>query len=147
MGVQQHMHQSKEPVEAAFITNKGLFEQRVMFFGLTNSSATFQMMINTIFAEELRQDWLTIYMDNILVHTLKDKELHRWRVHKILQKLAEHNLFLKPEKCQFEQKSIEFLGVILSKGTVQMDNHGPSQTKRNHRLASSKMCQGHMSPS
>ena len=49
--------------------NQGLFEPRVMFFGLTNSPATFQTMINTIFTEELRENWLTIYMDDILVHT------------------------------------------------------------------------------
>ena len=47
-----------------------------MFFGLTNSPATFQMMTNAIFVEELRQEWLTIYMDNILVHTPKDVKLH-----------------------------------------------------------------------
>jgi Reverse transcriptase (RNA-dependent DNA polymerase) len=92
-----------------------------MFFGLTNSPATFQTMMNAIFTEELRQDWLTIYMDNILVHTPRDKDVHRQRVHQVLKKLADHDLFLKPEKCQFEQLSIEFLGVILSEGTVQMD--------------------------
>jgi len=63
--------------KAAFITNEGLFEPQVMFFGLTNSPATFQTMMNAIFEEELREDWLTIYMDDILVHTAEDKELHR----------------------------------------------------------------------
>ena len=92
-----------------------------MFFGLTNSPATFQTMTNAIFAEELRQVWLTIYMDNILVHTPKDVKLHRRRVHQVLHKLAEHDLFLKPEKCQFKQEKVKFLGVILSKGAVQMD--------------------------
>jgi hypothetical protein len=60
-----------------FITNEGLFEPRVMFFGLTNSPATFQTMMNAIFVEELREDWLMIYMDNILIHTLDDPEAHR----------------------------------------------------------------------
>ena len=44
-----------EEWKAAFITNQGLFESRVMFFGLTNSPATFQTMMNAIFAEELSQ--------------------------------------------------------------------------------------------
>jgi len=48
-----------------------------MFFGLTNSPATFQTMMNAIFVEELREDWLMIYMDNILIHTLDDPEAHR----------------------------------------------------------------------
>ena len=62
--------------KAAFITNQGLFEPRVMFFGLTNSPAMFQTMMNAIFAEELRENWLTIYMDNILVHTSDDVTAH-----------------------------------------------------------------------
>jgi hypothetical protein len=107
--------------KAAFITNKGLFEPRVMSFGLTNSPATFQTMMNAIFVEELREDWLTIYMDDILIHTPNDPETHRKRVHQVLTKLKHHDLYLKPEKCQFEQKKVEFLGVILSTGTVQMD--------------------------
>ena len=73
--------------KAAFITNKGLFEPKVMFFGLTNSPATFQTMMNAIFEEELREDWLTIYMDDILIHTRDDVEYHRGKVHHILDKL------------------------------------------------------------
>ena len=107
--------------KAAFITNQGLFEPRVMFFGLTNSSATFQTMMNAIFAQELREGWITIYMDNILIHMDQNKERHRTLVHQTLQKLKENDLFLKPEKCQFEQKRIEFLGVVLENGTIQMD--------------------------
>ena len=38
-----------------------------MFFGLTNSPTTFQTMMNAIFAEELCENWLTIYMDDILI--------------------------------------------------------------------------------
>ena len=107
--------------KAAFITNQGLFEPRVMFFGLTNSPATFQTMMNAIFAQELREGWITIYMDNILIHTNQNKEKHRALVHRTLRKLQENDLFLKPEKCQFEQKQIEFLGVVLKNGTIQMD--------------------------
>ena len=55
--------------KAAFITNKGLFEPTVMFFGLTNSPATFQAMMNTIFANEMAQGWLTVYMDNMMIAT------------------------------------------------------------------------------
>jgi hypothetical protein len=40
-----------------------------MFFGLTNSLATFQTMMNTIFAVEVAEGWLTIYMDDMAIHT------------------------------------------------------------------------------
>jgi Reverse transcriptase (RNA-dependent DNA polymerase) len=107
--------------KAAFVTNKGLFEPKVMFFGLTNSPATFQTMMNAIFKEELCEDWLTIYMDDILIHTKDDVEYHRGKVHHILDKLQKNDLFLKPEKCSFEQTEMEFLGVILGPGTIRMD--------------------------
>ena len=92
-----------------------------MFFGLTNSPATFQTMMNAIFSEELLEGWLTIYMDDILIHTDDDIGKHRALVHRVLDKLEQHDLFLKPEKCLFEKQSMEFLGVILGKGTIQMD--------------------------
>jgi RNase H-like domain found in reverse transcriptase len=47
---------------------------------------------------------------------------HRIYVKRILAKLMEHNLFLKPEKCSFKQPSIEFLGVRITQGEVQMDD-------------------------
>jgi len=57
--------------KAAFITNEGLFEPMVMFFGLTNSPATFQTMMNSVFAPEIAEQWLTIYMDDMAIHTAK----------------------------------------------------------------------------
>jgi RNase H-like domain found in reverse transcriptase/Reverse transcriptase (RNA-dependent DNA polymerase)/Integrase zinc binding domain/Chromo (CHRromatin Organisation MOdifier) domain len=107
--------------KAAFITNQGLYEPNVMFFGLTNSPATFQTMMNAIFAEEIREGWLTVYMDDMLIHTESDKRKHRELVHRVLDKLKKHDLFLKPEKCLFEQKEMEFLGVVLENGTIRMD--------------------------
>jgi len=112
------------------MTNEGLFELTVMFFGLTNSLATFQTMMNSVFAPEIAEQWLTIYMDDMAIHTAKlpdetdeqHLQRHRELVKRILVKLQEHNLFLKPEKCTFEQSTIEFLGVNVDQGTVQMDD-------------------------
>jgi Reverse transcriptase (RNA-dependent DNA polymerase) len=101
-----------------------------MFFGLTNSPATFQTMINLIFSDEIAEKWLTVYMDDMAIHTNHQPEeteeqhiqWHRIYVKQILAKLMEHNLFLKPEKCSFEQPSIEFLGMRVTQGEVQMDD-------------------------
>jgi hypothetical protein len=59
----------------AFLTPEGLFKPMVMFFGFTNSPATFQMMMNTIFQKEVSQGWLSVYMDDIAIHT-------KWRIGK-----------------------------------------------------------------
>ncbi len=115
--------------KATFLTPEGLFEPTVMFFGLTNSPATFQMMMNTIFCTEVAQGWLSVYMDDIAVHTkpegqeTEQQHVHRHRqyVHHMLNKLEQNDLYLKPEKCDFEQKEIDYLGVIVGNGKLQMD--------------------------
>jgi len=107
--------------KAAFITNEGLYEPTVMFFGMTNSPATFQAMMNAIFEDKIQEGWLTVYMDDMLIATPDDPVFHKKCIHKILDKLEKHDLYLKPEKCMFTQKCIEFLGVILENNTIQMD--------------------------
>ena len=67
--------------KAVFITNQGLFEPTVMFFGLTNSPATFQMMMNAIFTKEIAEGWLIVYMDDILVATKDNQKFHDQCVH------------------------------------------------------------------
>jgi len=66
--------------KAAFITNEGLFKPTVMFFGLTNSPATFQMMMNSILADDIAKKWLMVYMDDMAIHIKhqlgETKELH-----------------------------------------------------------------------
>ncbi len=58
--------------KATFLTPEGLFKPTIMFFSLTNSPATFQMMMNTIFQTEVAQGWLSVYMDDIAVHTKRE---------------------------------------------------------------------------
>ena len=62
--------------KAAFKCKQGLFEPTVMFFGLCNSSATFQAFMNNIFSDMLDEGWLVIYMDDILIFS-KDTTTHR----------------------------------------------------------------------
>ena len=62
--------------KAAFATNRGLFEPNVMFFGLTNSPATFQALMDTIFADLIAAGKVAVYLDDILIFTKNLKE-HR----------------------------------------------------------------------
>ena len=77
--------------------------------------------MNAIFAEEIVEGWLIIYMDDILIATKDDIQFHEKCVHRMLEKLKKHDLYLKPEKCAFKHHKIKFLGVILENGMVQMD--------------------------
>jgi hypothetical protein len=107
--------------KAAFKTNRGLFEPTVMFFGLTNSPATFQTMMDEIFKDDIATGNVIIYMDDILVATEGTLNYHKTIVARVLQKLFDNDLFLKPEKCHFHKKEVEYLSVIVGKGQVRMD--------------------------
>ena len=84
--------------------------------------------MNTFFQKEVGEGWLSVYMDDIAIHMAKHPHKteeqhtahHREYVHQMLDKLEEHNLYLKPEKCQFKKEEIEYLGVIIGKGQLQM---------------------------
>jgi hypothetical protein len=103
--------------KAAFRTNRGLFEPLVMFFGLTNSPATFQTMMNEIFIDMTSEGVVVVYLDDILIFT-KTLDEH-WEVTRWV--LGRLELFLQPEKCEFEKTWIEYLGLIISENHVEMD--------------------------
>ena len=95
------------------MTNRGLFEPNVMFFGLANSHSTFSALMNNIFKDLIILGKITIYLDDILIFTNNIEE-HHTLVHEVLKCLAEHDLFCKLEKCEFEQPKVEYLGVLIS---------------------------------
>src|SRR5258708_19254061 len=106
--------------KAAFQTNQGLFKPTVMFFGSCNSPVMFQTMMNDILHEFIDCGKVICYMDNILAYSPTLSE-HQRIVHQALATLQRWRLFLKPEKCKFEQKEVEYLGLVISKGHVAMD--------------------------
>ena len=87
---------------------------------MTNSPATFQALMNLVFADLIAKGEVAVYMDDILIYSPDLKE-HRKVVCKVLKILEHYDLYLKPEKCNFEKDSIEYLGMIISPGEVQMD--------------------------
>ena len=112
--------------KAAFKTRHGLFEPTVMFFGLCNSPATFQTMMNQIYKEVIakhaaRGTVIRIYMDDIAIATSSSLENHIAAVTDVLHVAQTHDLYFKPEKCTFHAPSIDYLGVILEKGMTRMD--------------------------
>lgn len=106
--------------KAAFKTNRGLFEPMVMFFGLCNSPATFQNMMNELFRDYLDEGWVVIYMDDILIFS-DNLDEHKLRTKRILERLKKNDLYLKPEKCSFEVPQIDYLGMVISKNKIAMD--------------------------
>ena len=92
----------------------------VMFFGMTNSPATFQSMMNDYFAHMITQGWVLIYIDDILIFSKKSED-HHDRTTKVTRWLKEKDLFLKPEKCVFNAKEVEYLSFIVKPNEISMD--------------------------
>src|SRR5260370_37153652 len=87
-----------------------------MFFGLCNSPMTFQMMMNNF----IHNGEAICYMDDILVYS-RTLSNHQQIVRQVLSTLQKQRLFLKPEKCKFEQKEVEYFGLVILKDHVAMD--------------------------
>ena len=96
-----------------------------MFFGLCNSPATFQAMMDDIFKDKLHEGWIIIYMDDVLLFA-KDKKTLERQTKRILEQMRKNDLYLKPTKCFFCKEKIEYLGMIIEEGKISMD---PSKLK------------------
>jgi hypothetical protein len=108
-----------EEWKMAFRTHYGLFELLVMLFGLTNAPASFQHFINDVLWPYL-DVFITAYLDDILIYS-DDLNEYRIYIQKVLQALCDADLHLKPEKCEFHQQEVKYLGFIISMDGTKMD--------------------------
>ena len=106
--------------KAAFTCFRGSFEPIVMYFGLCNSPATFQVMMNEIFAD---MDYVVVvYIDNLMIFTKTENQAeHNKIVLEVLRRLEENDLFVKPKKCTFHTTEVDFLGMIVGRDGIKMD--------------------------
>ena len=91
-----------------------------MFFGMTNSLATFQTIINDIFRDLIVEGIMVVYLDNILIFTRMEEE-HTKAIWQVLQVLQDNKLFLHQEKCEFCKKWIKYLGLVILENKVSID--------------------------
>ncbi|ESK83785.1 hypothetical protein Moror_13568 [Moniliophthora roreri MCA 2997] len=76
--------------------------------------------MNDILKDFIDKEWCVVYMDDILIFS-DDRRTHQLRTRQVLEQLREHNLYLKPEKCEFDVVKTLFLGLVITLGHVQMD--------------------------
>jgi hypothetical protein len=90
-----------------------------MQFGTTNAPADFQGYINNAIREAL-DDFASAYLDDVLIYSDSEEE-HVGHVKWIMQRLLEAGLYLKPEKCEFHNETVRYLGLIISTKGISMD--------------------------
>jgi len=105
--------------KTAFTIYIGAYEPTVMYFRLTNFPTTFQTMINDLFRDLINQGDTATFIDDILV-AMDTEEGHNKLVEKVLKRLEENNLFVKPEKYKWKVREVEFLGVIIGPKGVEI---------------------------
>jgi hypothetical protein len=117
--------------KAAFKTPYGLFKPRVLPFGMNNAPSTFCRAMSRLLWPLLNKypTELFVYMDDILIATGDDVERHRQIVHEVLDLLEEESYFLRPAKCEFEQRSITYLGIIVDGDQLKPDPKKTSALK------------------
>jgi len=100
--------------KAVFTMHLGVYEPTVMFFSLTNSPATFQVMMNDILRDLINTGEVVAFMDDILVGTEKEEEeKHDKIVEEVLRRMEKNDLYIKPEKCVWKVREINFLGLVM----------------------------------
>jgi len=98
----------------------GVYEPVVMYFSLTNLLATFQAMINDILQDFINKGNVAAFIDNVTVGT-ETEEGHNEIVEEVLKRIEDHDLYLKPEKCVWKVKEVGFLGLIIGKDGIKIE--------------------------
>jgi len=106
--------------KAVFTTLEGSFKPTVMFFGLMNSPATFQAMMNELSRDLINTGKVTAFIDNMIIGTEIEKG-HEKLVAKVIKRLEENDLYVKPEKCRWKVREVGFLGVVIRLEGIKME--------------------------
>lgn len=109
----------QDSMKTAFSTLFGHYEFVRMPFGLNNAPATFQRLMNVVLAgiQGLR---CLVYLDDIIIFA-DSLETHGKRLREILERLANHNLKIQPDKCEFLRREVMYLGHKISESGVRPD--------------------------
>ena len=102
------------------MTLEGSFEPTVIFFGLTNSPATFQAMMNKLLRDLINTGKVAVFIDDVIVGT-ETEEGHDELVAEVIKRLEENDLYVKLEKCKWKVREVEFLRVVIGPEGIKME--------------------------
>ena len=110
----------KDEWKAVFTTLEGSFKPTVMFFGLTNSPAMFQAMMNELLRDLINTGKVVAFIDDVIIG-IEGEEGHNELVVEVIKRLEENDLYLKPEKCKWKVREVGFLGVVIGRDGIKME--------------------------
>ena len=106
--------------KVAFITPEGSFEPTVIFFGLTNSLAMFQTMVNELLRDLINTGKVAAFIDDVIVGT-EIEDGHDEIVAEVIKRLEENDLYVKLEKCKWKVRKVGFLGIVIGLDRIKME--------------------------
>ena len=116
--------------KAAFVTNEGLFQFRVMPFGLCNAPATFECLMDRVLCG-MRWSRCLVYLDDVISFGTSIPEALA-RLEEVLSRLSDFGLQLKAKKCTFMQTKVAFLGHIVGRTGLACDPENISVVRNWH---------------
>ena len=118
-GYHQILITPEDSEKTAFLTHQGLYQYKVLCFGVSNAPSTFQAVMNAALAPVLGKSAM-VYMDDILVFSKTQAE-HAGHLEEVLKLLKQHQLYAKMSKCSFAQPQTNFLGHVISADGISVD--------------------------
>jgi hypothetical protein len=112
-GYNQIVMHEPDKSKTTFVTDKGLYCYRVMPFGLKNAGATYQRLVNKMFARQIGRT-MEVYLDDMLVKSVKAADQEE-----MFLILREYRMKLNPSKCAFGVSSGKFLGFLVSQRGIE----------------------------
>ncbi|KAL2241158.1 UNVERIFIED_CONTAM: Retrovirus-related Pol polyprotein from transposon opus [Sesamum indicum] len=121
MDAYQGYHQiymaTEDRIKTSFVTDRGIFCYNVMPFGLKNAGATYQMLVNKMFACQIGKI-MEVYVDDMLVKSHKpDEHLEHLKIAFAI--MREHGMKLNPNKCTFGVAGGKFLGYMVNERGIE----------------------------
>ena len=119
--------------KTTFITSQELYCYNVMPFRLKNAGATYQMLVNKMFSNQIRRN-MEVYVDDMLVKS-KEKLTHLDDLREMFATLRQYQMKLNPSKCAFGVVSGKFLGFMMSQKGIEAN---PEKVRALLNMASPK---------
>ena len=105
--------------KTAFTTKFGIYEFKVMPFGLCNAPATFQRTMDYVLGD-IKGKFVMVYLDDVIIYS-KTFEDHMIHLKEVLKRIEDAQLRLKAEKCYFAASELQFLGHVVGKNGIEPD--------------------------